>query len=164
MIDIKAKAPYPGSALSNLAAHAFSFDGVACASMEGLLQSFKVADVVEQERLCACSGGEARGRARAHDWKISGTLWWRGEAIDRLSDAYQQLLDRAYEALFEQCRAFRDALAASGEAPLEHSIGKDDPTETILTREEFCSRLERLRARLRAGDAEEGYSIKTSST
>jgi predicted NAD-dependent protein-ADP-ribosyltransferase YbiA (DUF1768 family) len=147
-IDIKAKAPFPGGALSNLAPHAFTLDGVACASMEGFLQSLKVEDAAEQQALCALAGGEARGRGQSYDWSESGTLWWRGEAVDRLSEAYQMLLDRAYEAMFAQSAKFRAALKASGEAPLVHSIGKDDPTETILTSEEFISRLARLRASL----------------
>lgn len=147
-IDIKAKAPFPGGALSNLAPHAFTLDGVACGSMEGFLQSLKAEDAAEQRALCALSGGEARGRGQRHDWRQSGTLWWRGEPIDRLSDAYQALLDRAYEAMFAQSAKFRAALEVTGDAPLTHSIGKDDPTETILTGEEFISRLVRLRASL----------------
>ena len=147
-IDIKTKAPFPGGALSNLAAYAFTLDGVACGSMEGFLQGLKVGDASEQAALCALAGGEARERGQRHDWKTSGNLYWRGATVDRLSDAYQSLLDRAYDALFEQSARFRAALAASGDASLMHSIGKDDPTETILTNEEFISRLERLRARL----------------
>jgi hypothetical protein len=37
-MDIGSKSGYPSSALSNFAPHAFEFDGVKCASMEGLLQ------------------------------------------------------------------------------------------------------------------------------
>ena len=147
-IDIKTKAPFPAGALSNLAPHGFELDGVACGSMEGFLQGLKVEDRAEQEHICALSGGEARGRGQQHKWNETGTLWWRGEPVDRLSDAYQALLDRAFEALFAQSKKFRDALAASGEAHLTHSIGKDDPCETILTTSEFCGRLERLRAQL----------------
>lgn len=149
-IDIKVKAPYPGSALSNLAAHAFTLDGIACASMEGFLQGLKVEDEAEQLRMCGLAGGEAQGRGRQYKWNVEGTLWWRGAAIDRLSDDYQALLDRAYDALFDESAAFRKALAATGDAPLTHSLGKDDPTETILTSHEFISRLERLRGRLKA--------------
>jgi hypothetical protein len=149
-IDIKAKAPFPAGALSNFAQHAFTFDGIACASMEGLLQSLKVEDAEEQVRICGLSGAEAQGRERQYDWQQSGTLFWRGEAIDRLSDAYQDLLDRAFEALHVQSPKFRAALAATGNAPLTYSLGNDDPTETILTAAEFCSRLHRLRTRLKA--------------
>ncbi|MEI9902145.1 MAG: hypothetical protein WDN31_20955 [Hyphomicrobium sp.] len=114
LIDIKAKAPFPGGALSNFAPHAFVLDGIACASMEGFLQSLKVADIAEQERFCGLPGGEAQGRGRQYEWRDSGTLWWRGAPIDRLSDDYQALLDRAYDALFDQSRRFREALAATG--------------------------------------------------
>lgn len=145
-LDIKAKAPWPAGALSNFAPHAFTFDGVRCASMEGLLQSLKIADTVEQERVCGLDGPVAQSVGRKHDWQTTGTLWWRGAAYDRLSDTYQWLLDRAYQALFDQAKKFRDALAATGDARLTHSFGKTDPTETILTADELCSRLERLRS------------------
>jgi len=145
-LDIKAKAPWPAGALSNFAAHAFVFDGVGCASMEGLLQSLKIADTAEQMRVCGLEGPAAQSIGRKHDWSATGTLWWRGEPMDRLSDAYQALLDRAYQALFDQSKTFRDALAATDDARLTHSFGKNDPCETILTADELCSRLERLRA------------------
>ena len=63
-IDIKVKAPFPAGALSNFAAHGFDLDGVICCSMEGFLQGLKVEDRVEDERLCALSGGAAQGRGR----------------------------------------------------------------------------------------------------
>jgi hypothetical protein len=106
-IGIKGKAPFPGGALSNLAAHEFVLDGVHCGSMEGLLQSLKVKDPEAQVQMCALSGGEARGRGQRHIWNVDGFLYWRGEPIDRLSEAYQVLLDRAYEALFAQNAKFR---------------------------------------------------------
>jgi hypothetical protein len=105
-LDIKAKALCPASTLSNLGPHAFTLDGIACGSMEGFLQSLKVEARAEQEHICALAGGEARGRGQRHAWNTTGTLWWRGEPVDRLSDAYQALLDRAYEALFAQSRSF----------------------------------------------------------
>lgn len=147
-VDIKAKAPFPAGSLSNFAPHSFTFDGVACRSMEGFLQSLKVADVAEQTSVCGLVGAEAQSRGRREDWS-SGALWWRGRPVDRLSDAYQELLDRAYEALFTQAPKFRNALSATGDASLTHRMGKSDPCETILTEEEFCTRLERLRTRLR---------------
>jgi hypothetical protein len=143
--DIKAKAPFPAGALSNFAPHAFTFAGVACASMEGLLQSLKIEDIAEQERVCGLDGPVAQSVGRKYDWAVTGTLWWRGQPYDRLSQDYQELLDRAYQALFEQSKKFRDALAASGKARLTHTFGKSDPCLTILTEGELCSRLERLR-------------------
>jgi hypothetical protein len=147
-LDIKSKAPFPAGALSNFAAHPFILDGVTCACMEGFLQSLKIQDVCEQRRVCGLPGPLAQSIGRHFDWRVSGTLWWLGAPVDRLSDEYQRLLDRAYDALFDQSPTFRTALAAAGQAQLTHSIGKSDPCETILTSEEFCSRLERLRLRV----------------
>lgn len=146
ILDIKSKAAWPAGALSNFAAHSFTFDGVRCASMEGFLQSLKIADTDEQVRVCGLEGPVAQSVGRKHDWRHTGTLWWRGTLYDRLGDDFQALLDRAYQALFDQSKTFRDALAATGDAHLTHSFGKDDPTETILTAHELCSRLERLRS------------------
>jgi predicted NAD-dependent protein-ADP-ribosyltransferase YbiA (DUF1768 family) len=145
--DIRAKAPFPAGALSNFAAHAFTLDGVTIKSMEGFLQSLKFADIVEQANICLLAGAEAQSRGRRQDWS-SGILWWHAKTYDRLSDDYQGLLDRAFDALFEQALRFRTALSATGRAILTHRIGKSDPCETILTASEFCSRLDRLRARL----------------
>jgi len=145
-LDIKSKAPFPAGELSNFAAHTFVIDGVACASMEGFLQSLKIEDAAEQQRVCALVGEAAQKAGRHYDWVTSGTLWWRGAPIDRLSDAYQALVNRAYEALFAQSERFRAALAATGDRPLTHTIGKSDPCDTILTSEEYCTRLERIRA------------------
>ena len=144
-LDIRAKAPFPAGTLSNFAPNAFTFDGVRCASMEGFLQSLKIADAAGQERVCGLPGPIAQNEGRKHDWKTTGTLWWKGVVVDRLSDEYQALLDRAYLALYEHSKKFRDALAATGEARLTHTLSISDATETILTAEEFCSRLERLR-------------------
>lgn len=148
-LDIRAKAPYPAGALSNFAPRAFVFDGVPCASLEGLLQSLKIADEAKQRRVCGFTGPAALGIGRKYKWRGSGTLWWKGAPITRLSDAYQAFLDRAFQTVFDQCEAYRDALAATGGATLTHEIGKDDPCETILTREEFCGRLDRLRSGVR---------------
>lgn len=38
-----------------------------------------------------------------------------------------------------------NALRASGNSVLTHSIGKTDPRKTVLTAKEFCSRLTELR-------------------
>ena len=147
-LDIKAKAPYPAGSLSNFAPHDFVIDAVRCASMEGFLQGLKIEDRTEQERVCGLPGPIAQSVGRKHNWSNTGTLWWRGRPYDRLSQDYQALLDRACDALFEQVRDFRDALAAAGGARFTHTIGKSDPRVTILTVDELCSRLERLRRRL----------------
>ena len=94
-LDIKAEAPFPAGVSSNFAAHRFVIDGVMCESMEGFLQSLKIEDPAEQQRVCGLTGETAQQAGRRYDWAASGILWWRGTLIDRLSDDYQALLDRA---------------------------------------------------------------------
>ena len=155
-MDISSHADYPASALSNFTAHPFVFDGVECASMEGLLQSFKFEDPDEQLAVCALVGIEAKraGRERDNAWKRVQRLWRQGRAIERNSGQYQELLDRAFNALAGN-HEFQQALLDSGVEELTHFAGHDDPTETVLTEREFCSRLERIRTRLLTPNREE---------
>lgn len=147
-MDIRSGCGYPGSALSNFAPHAFVFDGVACASMEGLLQALKFDKAHIQVEVCKLVGKAAkfRGRARNQAWQRVQTLWWQGTAMARNSKEYQAFLDRAYEAMLEQSESFRKALLATGDAVITHSIGKNKESETVLTERELCSRLMKLRA------------------
>jgi hypothetical protein len=145
-MNIGSSKGYPSSALSNFAPHPFVFDGVECASMEGLLQSFKKKNPDVQVEVCKLVGIKAK-RAGGRSWKRTQTLWWKGEAFDRDSDEYQELLDRAFNALAEN-ESFQRALIASGDAVLTHTIGKRKTSDTCLTRREFCSRLTSIRNRL----------------
>ncbi len=148
-MDVGSKHGYPAGALSNFTPHPFVFDGVECASMEGLLQSFKFDKVHIQVEVCKLTGFAAkkRGMPRNQTWQRLQKLWWKGVAYDRDGKGYQDLLDRAYDAMFENTK-FRQALKASGRAVLTHSIGRSNIRETVLTEREFCSRLMRLRDRL----------------
>lgn len=148
-MDIKAGCGYPASALSNFAPHKFVFDGVECSSMEGLLQAFKYSNPDMQKHICTLVGKAAKFAGKKKDWRRSQTLYWQGVEFPRESDEYQALLDRAYGAMLEQSDGFRRALIATGDAVLQHSIGKSEPKETVLTRSEFCSRLTKLREQLR---------------
>jgi predicted NAD-dependent protein-ADP-ribosyltransferase YbiA (DUF1768 family) len=148
MIDIFAKAAGPAGALSNFAAHDFIFRGVPCASMEGLLQALKFADCETQKSVCLMTGKAAKAKGLETDWRPTQTLYWQGEAIDRHGTEYQALLDEAFHALFTHNAAARHALLATGKEPLRHSMGVKDPRETILTEDEFCSRLVNLRAKI----------------
>ena len=153
-MDIGSKSGYPSSALSNFAPHAFIFDGVAVASLEGILQSLKFDKQPVQEEVCKLVGLKAkfRGKGRNKAWKTRQTLWWKGLAIDRHGDEYQYLLDMIYQAVYDQNDSFRRALAATQKAVLTHSIGHNKESETVLTEREFCSRLTKLR--------DNGYLIK----
>lgn len=136
--------------LSNFTPRVFVLDGFQCACLEGALQAFKFDDPEMQKRICMMSGKEAKtiGQTRNEAWQSSQTLWWQGKSYDRLSPEYQQLLDRLYESALLSAD-FADDLLATGEEVLSHSIGEHDPKKTVLTEEEFCSRLMANRSRVK---------------
>lgn len=144
-MDIGSKAGYPASALSNFAPHRFIFDDIECASMEGFLQSLKFKSPEMQKEVCKLVGRAAKFKGKNKNWRVTQTLYWKGKEYKRDSDEYQQLLDNAYNALFEQSESFRNALKATGNSSITHSIGKNKINETVLTQSEFCSRLIKLR-------------------
>lgn len=144
-MDIGSKHGYPSSALSNFAPHPFVFDEIPINSMEGFLQSLKFKNPEMQKEICKLVGYSAKKSGKEKKWWKTQTLYWEDKEIDRQSDEYQILLDRAYMALMEQSDSFRRALLASGDAVLTHNIGRSNSKETILTRSEFCGRLMRLR-------------------
>lgn len=146
-MDIGSSGKWLGCALSNFAAHEFTIDGVRCASMEGFLQSLKHSNPEVQKEICTLVGIKAKRRGGDH-WKRHQKLYWQGKAYVRTSEEYQQLLDRAYDVLFEN-EGFKAALWASGDAVFTHSVGKRKQGDTCLTIQEFCSRLTKLRDRLR---------------
>ena len=149
-MDIRSGKTYPSCSLSNFAPHPFEIDGVECNSMEGFLQSLKFKNPDMQVEVCKLVGYAAKQKGRnKKNW--DGALWWRGEEIDRFAPEYQELLDRAYEALSKNNK-FRKALLATGNAVLTHSIGRRKQSDTILTKNEFCERLMWLRAKVKSED------------
>ncbi|MBV9489867.1 MAG: hypothetical protein JO069_09110 [Verrucomicrobia bacterium] len=152
-MDIRSNAGYPASALSNFAPHRFILDGVTCHSMEGLLQSLKFDKAHIQTEVCKLVGKAAkhRGSARNRAWQRQQVLWWQGKAMERGGVDYQAFLDRAFGALAEQSESFRNALLATQDSVLTHSLGKTKEPDTVLTQREFCSRLMKLRDQLRVG-------------
>jgi predicted NAD-dependent protein-ADP-ribosyltransferase YbiA (DUF1768 family) len=147
-MDIKSGCNYPASALSNFSPHPFEIDGIKCNSMEGFLQSLKFKDENMQKYVCTLTGSTAKFKGKPKKWWFTQTLWWKGKEIDRHSDEYQQLLDRAYSELSKN-EGFKKALLATGDANLTHSIGKNNASHTILTEREFCGRLMKLRKELK---------------
>lgn len=143
-MDIGSGTGYPSAALSNFAPHPFEIDGVLCNSMEGFLQSLKFSNPDMQAEVCKLVGKQAKFKGKKKKWWKTQTLWWRGVEIKRDSEEYQNLLDHAFYAL-SQNEGFKKALIATGNATLTHSIGKNDPSTTVLTRQEFCSRLTKIR-------------------
>jgi len=146
-MNIGSGSAYPANALSNFAPHPFIFDGVECNSMEGLLQSFKFENPAIQVEVCKLVGYAAKKRGKEKNWQRTQTLWWKGIPYKRDSEFYQKVLDNAYYALSKN-KKFCQALLASGDAVLSHSIGRTNKSETVLTVQEFCSRLTKIRSAL----------------
>ena len=157
VIDIISSGDYPANVLSNFYPNEFEIDGIQCASMEGFLQSLKTKNKDKQKYICTLSGKAAkicfRHKLNNICWKLTGSLHWNGQKIKRTSVQYQQLLDRAYTELAKG-RKFFEALLATENADLYHSIGKSDPRFTVLTEKEFIERLTALRDQLKGANDE----------
>lgn len=149
-MDIKSGKQYPASALSNFAPHPFTFRGHEIASMEGFLQGLKFKSPEMQLEIFKKVGIGAKRSGAKKKWQKTQTLWYQGQPIKRESQEYQDLLDEAYNAMFDQNEKARKALLATQNATLTHSIGRTNPKETVLTVREFCGRLTKIRDRLRA--------------
>ena len=147
-MDIGSGNGWPSASLSNFAPHPFEIDGVKCNSMEGFLQSLKFKNPDMQKEVCLLVGKAAKFKGKPKKWWVTQTLWWQGVEIDRHSQEYQDLLDRAYKAL-AQNEGFKRALIATGNSSLTHSMGKDDAHRTVLTVKEFCGRLIKIRQSLK---------------
>ena len=143
-MDIGSGTGFPSSSLSNFAPHGFVLDDIEIASMEGFLQSLKFSNPDVQKEVCKLVGKAAKFKGKNKKWYKNQILYWQGVEYKRNSQEYQDLLDRAYNALSKN-KSFRKALLATGNATLTHSIGKKKQNETVLTTQEFISRLYKLR-------------------
>ena len=143
-MDIGSGNGYPSAALSNFAPHPFVLDDVEIASMEGFLQSLKFKNVDMQKYVCTLVGKAAKYKGKDKKWWQTQTLYWQNKEYKRDSQEYQLLLNRAYNALYQN-EGFKKALEASKPGVLTHSIGTTNENETVLTQSEFCGRLMKLR-------------------
>lgn len=150
-IDIRSRNGWQAYALSNFYPHAFEFDGIHCGSMEGFLQSLKTNDIKRQSLVCSLSKKEAKQRS-TDTWKKEQNIYWKGRTFNRHGNQFQFLIRRAYRAMLKQCPKFREALIATRNKKLYHTIGKNNPLETILTEIEFCAILTELRKELYDND------------
>ncbi len=149
IVDINSRGDYPAYALSNLYQCPFYFNGIFCASREGLLQALKVSDVDEQIRLCSLSGYEAQQAGQNYNnWKENQLLHLQGEVYKRDSEKCQHLFKR----IFDSENMSLDVVAAilsTHNKKLIQSIGKSDITDTVLTEQEFCLLMTDVRTQLK---------------
>ncbi|MBD5092556.1 MAG: hypothetical protein HDT36_04155 [Clostridiales bacterium] len=144
-MNIYSKGVYPSDILSNFAANGFILDGVKCESMEGFLQSLKFRDVKRQAFICSLTGRVAKKYGtKKKAWKLTGNAYWRGKKYKRNSAEFDELIKRAYAALYQN-EIFKRALESTRGKELKHTIGKHSKRATILTAEEFISNLNLLR-------------------
>lgn len=147
-MDIGSGKGYPSSSLSNFSPHQFQIDGILCNSMEGFLQSLKFSNPEMQKYVCTLVGREAKFKGKRKNWWKDQTLYWQGKEIKRESREYKNLIFKAYLCLSKNA-SFSKALLATGDSSLTHSMGKNDPTRTVLTENEFCAILIKIREILR---------------
>ena len=143
-MDIGSSGKYPSCNLSNFHAHRFVIDGVTCHSMEGFLQSLKFKSIPMQVEVCKLIGKGAKFKGKRKKWWRTQILYWQGLEMERKGDNYQKLLNKAYNAMYEQSEGFRKALHSTN-GRLTHAMGKNDASRTVLTNSEFCGRLMKLR-------------------
>jgi len=143
-VDINSRAAGAAGRLSNYTERHFIFDGTECHSIEGVLQSLKCPDPVRQREICLLTGGWAKKAGGEYEWRDAQMLYWQGKPYSRRSDEYSQLLDRLYDAVFEQDAAFRADLASLQGQSIDHRMGLTNQAETVLTRMEFIRQLQRL--------------------
>lgn len=146
-IDIRftGKGLNPNDHLSNLAPKPFWFRGVYTKTIEGILQSLKVYDKKKQAEFWGLNGFAAKKAGRHISWQNDQILWWDEKPMDRHGPDYQDFLDELYGACYAQDPYFRLVLQETADEELDHSIGNTDPEFTILTKDEFLSRLRILR-------------------
>jgi hypothetical protein len=112
--------------------------------MEGFLQSLKYQDINRQMQICQMKGKEAKNMTSTL-WQTDQIVWWKGVSINRQSQDFQDLIRRAYQAMFEQNEQFRTALMSTRGIKLYHVQGEQNPYKTILTESEFCAVLTEMR-------------------
>lgn len=146
-VDISSDGRYPGAMLSNFTPYEFTFRGKRFLSMESLLQGLKFATVETQNGVFERVGVKAKLRGKKRKWYLDQTLYWQGTPMKRDSEEYKNIVCEAFYALAENID-FQKTLLATGNKRLYHTMGKSDPTRTILTEAEFCSILTEIRNEL----------------
>jgi hypothetical protein len=160
IVDIGSGKGYPSAVLSNFAPHPFVLDGVRIASMEGFLQSLKFSNPNMQKHVCTLVGRAAKARGRGKNWRRGGKLHWNGRTIDRFSQQYQDLLDRAFETLYTTNESASKALLAIGGRRPGARHGQEkrqgnglDAEQILLAADQAARTNEESSAGLTAGDS-----------
>ncbi|MBQ9314443.1 MAG: hypothetical protein IJ220_05555 [Clostridia bacterium] len=150
IVDISYRNP-ESSLLSNLFPHSFNIGNISFASMEAFLRSLcwnGDLEVIKNEFAPLFGVNAVNVKYVLPDWRENQALYYFGRKMERKGDFYKRVLEVAYGNLFTYSHLLRMALFKTKGKVLIHSIGKDNPQETLLTRNEFISNLNMLRERL----------------
>lgn len=149
MIDIHYTGEGLEKKLSNLYPYRFEIDGVIVESMEGFLQSLKCKNIDNKKTLWGMHGYKCWKYGQSfNQWKDDQLVYWNGQKIDRQSDEYTKLIERAFDCLFQN-QDFKENLRLSLKDEVDHSKGKTDKKDSLLTKKEYIDNLNRLRDKLR---------------
>lgn len=143
-IDITTATQYPENRLKPTEPHSFRLDNKTCCSLESVLQAMKFRNVRDQQLICSSPAQIARLKGNKVNWKTNQKLYWNGTEYRRDSEEYQTLLDNIVNALSTNM-GFMSSLNASTAESFTCSELGDDPTQTPMTSEEYCSRIISLR-------------------
>lgn len=151
IIDISYNDP-ESSLLSNLYPHPINIPGyIHYASMEAFLRGLcwgGTEETIKNEIALLFGKNAINVKYILPDWRKTQKLYWLTNVIERESNEYQDLIHYAYDCLYESSRLFRMALFKSKGKIFIHSIGKNNPKETLLTSAEFIHYLDIERERL----------------
>lgn len=146
-VDISSDGRYPGAMLSNFAQYEFTFRGKRFLSMESLSQGLNFETAETQNGVFERVSVKAKLRGKKRKWYLNQTLYWQGTPMKRDSEEYKNIVREAFYALAENID-FQQSLLATDSKRLYHTMGKSDPTRTILTEEELCGILTEVRISL----------------
>ena len=124
-------------------------NGILIESWEGFIQSLKTPDKLIKRKLYQLYGYQAQKQGQKINWWDRQEVYWIDAPIDRQSKQYTKLITKSYDNLFEQNGDFRKALEQSLPYKLDHSKGKTNKHDTLLTRKEYLYQMERLRKQLK---------------
>lgn len=138
--------------LSNLFPYTFNFRGKELNSIEGFFQGIKFKDINLQNMVFEYSGVNAVyiKIASDYDWKDEGNIYWQGQAIDRFSEEYDNLIDELYISAIQN-PLYRNVLKKCDKYIL-HDIGELNKEDTVFTRYEFEKQLNCLKDFLKERD------------
>ena len=132
--------------LSNLFPYKFYFKGYQFGSAEGFFQALKFKDKKCQKLIFKMSGTDSNNIKCAQDynWKEKHIVFFLGKQFNRMSNAYDDLIDELYVALLQN-PLYVNALKKVGNKYILHAIGETEKAETVFSRYEFEKELNCLK-------------------